>query len=150
MSTASKALEFTTLAPNPYSLGMVAEFVSRFKPFADFGLGASVNAIAYQLHSGSHLIAANTDTMVGYLGWVQTSEDVAMDWLRFGGLLAPSLHGDVQVITILAVVNKEVVRPLLQAARKRAGQRAVFWQRTYDDGRPAAFHSITLHPALPK
>ncbi len=144
MSTASQTLEFTTLGPNPYSLGMVTEFVSRFKPFMDFGLGASVNAIGYQLHNGSHLIAADKDTIVGYLGWVQTTEDVAMDWLRFGGLLTPSLQGDVQVITMLAAVDKATVRPLLHSARKRSGLRAVFWQRTYDDGRPAAFHSIAL------
>ncbi len=144
MTNDTPALEFTSIGPNPYALGTALEFISRFPPFSDFGLGSTVNAVGFQLRQSSHLIAVRDDRIVGYLGWVVTTEEVALDWLRFGNLLTPDLGGDCVVPTIFAVEERSTIRPLLNHAREVLVLNKVYWQRYFADGRPTTFRTLKI------
>lgn len=140
----SNSFEFTSLGPNPYALGMAAEFISRFTPFADFGFGATINAVAFQLNHNFNIIVSQDDKMAGYVGWIPTTEEVAVDWLRLGGVLQPSAKGDAIVITILAATDAACVRPLLKALRKQVMGKKIYWNRYFDDGRLSTFRTLKI------
>ncbi len=137
-------LNYVSLPANPYSLGMVTEFLSRFKPFTEFELGPIVSALAYQLGTESNLVTSQNDVMVGYIGWILTAEEVAASWVRFGGVLTPSEDGDVAVVTILATSDPRTLRHSLKQARERCKVRKVYWRRLYTETSRSFNRSLTL------
>ena len=135
-------LEFVTMPLNPYSLGMVADFLSHFPVFEEFNFGATMNAISYQLSSGCHLVASRDDRMRAYLGWVRTSRAVAENWVQSEGQLYPVDGGLDVAITIMAAEDPKLMLPLLREAKRRNMVGNVYWRRYFGDGRASSLRSV--------
>ena len=135
-------LDFVTMPLNPYSLGMTVEFLSRFPPFASFELSPLVNAISFQLGTGSNLLASKNDEIVAYLGWVPTTIPVAKAWMRSGELLTPADNGDAVAITIMATSDPAIMLSLIRTAKSRHSYTNVYWRRYFQDNRGERMRSL--------
>eukprot|EP01037_Dinobryon_pediforme_P023786 gene23786-25351_t len=128
-------IDFVSMPLNPYALGMVLEFVTRYPPFATFEAGTLVNAVSFQLGTGSNLLASRQDQLVGYLGWIPTTLAVGQAWMRSSDILVPADNADTAAITILAVADPALMQPMIRVAKTRYTFRHVVWRRYYQDGR---------------
>ncbi len=128
-------LEITQLPRNPYSLGMIVRYVAEAKPFADFEFGATVHALMFQIHQGTHLIATRNDGIAGYLGWLRVSGRNAEAWLAGAEPLQAIAEGDAVVVTTFVVDRQADILPMIRAAKRLEPGRSVYWKRYFGDGR---------------
>jgi hypothetical protein len=132
-------LTFTNLPYSPVSLGLLVEFVSRFRPFDDFEFGMMVQSLRYQLDTGNHIVMGLDDRIVGYLGWIKTTRAVADAWLDQDGPLHAVLHDlDAIAVTVLAVEESGDILPLIRRAKQLNPGYSVYWKRHASDGRLSA------------
>jgi hypothetical protein len=142
------ALTFERVSSSPYSLGMICEFVSRFPPFNDYEFGVVVKSLLYQLESGSHLVAGQDDRIVGYVGWISTTCEIAEAWLDQDAKLRPSSENiDALAVTILAAEHPRHIAPLIRQAKIRHPGYSVYWKRHFTDGRLAAKRRVVKRTA---
>ncbi len=134
MTTYSPAV-VSKLPKSPTSLGLVARFVAFHAPFDKFDFGPVVKSIFLQLDQGTHLIATRNDLIVGYVGWLRTSEAIARNWLESDEALTFVEDGPAAAVTILAVDSAEDIKRLIRAAKNDEADASVYWKRYYTDGR---------------
>jgi hypothetical protein len=147
-SAVMTALTFERVSSSPYSLGMICEFVARFPPFNDFEFGVVVKTLLYQLESASHLAAGLDDRLVGYVGWISTTREIAEAWLDRDAQLRPAFeNADTLAVTILAAEEPSYIAPLIREAKVRHPGHSVFWKRYYTDGRLPAKRRVIKRTA---
>jgi len=134
----------TQLARNPYSLGMAARFMAGYKPFADMEFGQTIEALMFQIHEGTHLIASRKDAMVGYLGWLRVDADRAEAWQAGQGRLFATRDGDAIAVTLFATQSKAHILPMIRAAKKLEPGKSVYWKRYFSDGRVPAPRQVKV------
>ena len=133
------SLTFNKLPYSPISLGLLSEFVSQFAPFDDFEFGMMIKTIKYQLETENHLVAGLNDRVVGYLGWIRTTQTIAENWLNEDGPLHPSLQDlDAVAVTVLAVERPAYILPLIRRAKTLNPGHSVYWKRHTPEGRVSA------------
>jgi len=99
--------------------------------------------LLYQLETSSHLIAGLDDRIVGYLGWIQTTCDIAEAWLKRDAQLQPAFDNiDAVAVTVLATDDRKYVLPLIKHAKTLNPGCSVFWKRHFIDGRLAAKRAV--------
>lgn len=142
------ALTFERVSSSPYSLGMTCEFVARFPPFNNFEFGSVVKSLLYQLDSGNHLVAGVDDRIVGYLGWISTTREIAEAWLDQDAQLRPSFENiDAIAVTILAAEQPRYIGALIREAKIRHPGQSVYWKRHFTDGRVPAKRRVLKRTA---
>ena len=123
------------------AFGVLIEFLSRIEPFARYDLGNFAQALQRQLQDGDHLAALVRHEMVGYCGWLPTTEKIAQAWQKNEGGIVPLKNtevADAVVLTVVAAKDQVVLTSLIREARKLNPHRKVFFKREYaDDTRPA-------------
>ncbi|MGQ7793184.1 hypothetical protein ACUN0C_12305 [Faunimonas sp. B44] len=96
-----------------------------------------------QINRGHYRFVVDSDRrIVGFVGWAETSEDVAERWLRATGRLPDieAAEGDCMVLNAWASRSPEATRFLFRALRRiGSGKKAVFFKRFYGDGRVRPF-----------
>lgn len=128
---------------SPLSLGLVANFVSRFPPFDNYEFGIMMGSLRYQLEQQAHLVADVNDRLVAYLGWIETSRAIAEAWVQSDGGLHPVPFGaDAVAVTILATESPDYIMPMIREAKRVRSKASVYWKRYYLDGRPARKHAV--------
>jgi hypothetical protein len=141
-------LTFEQVSSSPYSLGMICEFVARFPPFNDYEFGAVVKSLLYQLESGSHLVAGVDDRIVGYVGWISTTHEIAEAWLEQDvPLRAAAENIDAVAITVMAAEHPRFISGLIRQAKIRHPDYSVYWKRHFTDGRPTAKRKVLKRTA---
>lgn len=120
------------------SLGLLTQFISGHGPFTQFDFGPLVYSLLKQIETGSHLVMTRQDHVVGYLGWLRTTDQIATEWQEAGGKLSISDHGTAVAVTVMAVEDPRDSIHLIRAARHEAPNASVYWKRYYQDGRPAS------------
>lgn len=136
-------LSFERIPSSPYALGMVCEFVSRFPPFKDYEFGVMIKTLLYQLETSSHLIAGLDDRMVGYVGWIRTTREIAEAWLERDAKLEPAFENiDAIAVTVLATEDPQHMLPLIKQAKTLNAGYSVYWKRHFIDGRLAAKRAV--------
>src|ERR1700709_78456 len=105
--------------PNtPLSLGLVCDFVSRFPPFDRFEFRHMMVTLRYQLEVQSHLVAGFDDRIVGYVGWIRTTQKLAEAWVvSDGALTAVTENADAVAATVLVTENPKFALPLIRRAK---------------------------------
>ena len=137
------SLTFERVPSSPYSLGMVSEFVARFPPFKDFEFGTMIKTLLYQLETGSHLAAGLDDRLVGYVGWISTTAEIAEAWLNQDAKLQPASGNiDAVAVTILATEEARYAHALIKQAKLLNPNYSVYWKRYFSDGRVAAKRAV--------
>lgn len=121
------------------AFGVVVDYLSRTRPFADFEVGAFANAIRSQLSEGQHLAAMAGPEMVGYAGWMLTSDAVGRAWVDSGDALVrvPAGQATAAALTIVAVSEPSVTRRLLRGARELNPGKRIYFKRG-SEGEPRA------------
>ena len=127
--------EITQLGRNPYSLGIAARFMSEHRPFTDLEFGPTVQALMFQLHEGTHLVATRDDALVGYLGWLRVDPEGAEAWAAGEGRLMAKPDGTAIAVTLFATLYTEDILPMIKAAKRMEPGKSVFWRRYFTDGR---------------
>lgn len=127
--------QITQLARNPYSLGLIVRYLSEHRPFADYEFGATVNALMFQIHHGTHLVATRNDAIVGYLGWLRVDAQNATDWQTGNGRLFARPEGLAVAVTILVADGPADISPMIRAAKRAEPGKAVYWKRHFTSGR---------------
>jgi hypothetical protein len=136
-------MTFERVPSSPYSLGMICEFVARFAPFNDYEFGVMIKTLLYQLETGSHLAAGIDDRLVGYLGWISTTREIAEGWFNHDAQLRPaSTNIDAVAVTILATEEPRYARPLIKQAKLLNPHYSVYWKRQFDSGRLGAKRAV--------
>jgi hypothetical protein len=122
-------LIISKLPSSPAASGFLCRFVSEFPPFDTFEFGLMTRTLNYQLETGNHLIGALQDQVVGYLGWILTSDEIAERWVQEDGPLTPVRHGTSVAITVMATKNSQHILPLVREAKRLNPTLSVYWKR---------------------
>jgi hypothetical protein len=134
--------EITRLSKNPYSLGLLARYVASTPPFSGFELGPSITTLLHQINDGTHLVASREDQIVGYLGWLRTTEEIARGWVELTGPLKPHPDATAIAVTILLAEEPGDVLRLIRAAKRAEPGLSVYWKRYFTDGRPPSARKV--------
>lgn len=98
-------------------------------PFKDFEMGSLARAIREQLGTERHIAAMLGRDIVGYAGWILTSQEIAGAWVAGNGPLLDASGPDATaaVLTIVAVTDTRATPMLIRRARElNPGKRAYF------------------------
>ena len=139
-----RRLAFSVLPRNPFSFGLVAEFVSRHMPFAGLEFGKLTNALIAQIDTECHLVGAVDNRISAYLGWLRTTPEIAEDWIAVDRLLTDVPGGVAIAITVMAVDHPAYVMQLIREAKRRNPGRSVYWKRYFPDQRPAQGRAVRI------
>ena len=103
------------------AFGVVMDYLSRSEPYAQFELGNFSKAVRRQLRLGHHLAAMLGEQMIGYAGWLLTSNEIAEAWKGGNGALKADPNGktDAAALTIVAVTDERATPGLIRRARQR-------------------------------
>lgn len=123
------------LPSNPYSLGIILRFLSNHRPFAEFEFGATTKSVLFQLKANSYFVCIKNDHVVGYMGWVRSSEENCRAWMENGAPLLAHPDPTAIAVTVFAIDEKRFILPMIRYAKKREPGLTVFWKRYYQDGR---------------
>jgi hypothetical protein len=137
-------IEITRLARNPYSLGLVVRYLSDRKPFADFDFGQMVNALMFQIHQGTHLVATRNDAIAGYLGWLRVAPENARAWQAGTEKLFARPDGAAVAVTVFVCDRPEDIGTLIRAAKRAEPGRSVYWKRYFRDGRAPETRAVEV------
>jgi hypothetical protein len=137
----------TRLSRNPYSLGLAVRYLAGIELFTQFEFGGTVSTIMHQINDGSHLILEQNDLIVGYLGWLRTSVEIAEAWSNEGARLQKVPGGDAIVVTIFHAENPAYILRMVRAAKQVEPDTPVYWKRFYSDNRSPAPRAVKLNRA---
>jgi hypothetical protein len=139
------AVAYARLRNSAESFGLVVDYLARVEPFSRYDLGNFVMAVKAQLGSGCHVAATRGGRLVGYCGWLATTDAVAAAWAAGEGQLRPSSPGaaGAAAVTIVAAETATILRPLIRAARAQGPGWRLYFKRQYAaSGRPARKSSV--------
>jgi hypothetical protein len=130
-----RALRIVHLNASFEAFGIVMDYLSRSQPYDQFELGNFGQAIRRQLRNGHHLVAMSGTAIVGYVGWMLTSQAIAEEWSHDRGVLKPDPEGkqDVAALTIVAVSDSRATTGLIRRARQINPRVRVYFKRQYQD-----------------
>lgn len=144
MSLASSERKIGQFARNPYSLGIIAKYLSEIELFARFEFGPTMSSLMHQINDGTHLIVEQNDQLCGYLGWVRTSREVAENWIENRGQLTKISDGDAVVVTIFHVRDNRDILRMIKAAKTMAPGQSVYWKRFFSNERPPSPRAVKV------
>src|SRR5215208_25405 len=117
------------------AFGVVMDYLSRSEPYAQFELGNFSKAVRRQLRLGHHVAAMLSEQMIGYAGWLLTSNEIAEAWKGGNGVLKADPNGktDAAALTIVAVTDERATPGLIRRARQLNPGVRVYFKREYQD-----------------
>ncbi len=125
------------------SFGVLVDFLSRREPFSRFDLGNFSRALQHQLAEGFHAAAISGSRLVGYSGWLLTTDAIAAAWIAGKGPLAPAKDGEAAVLTVIASDDPRIVAALIRRTRALNPGRRFHFRRDYAGGkRPTRKSSV--------
>jgi hypothetical protein len=140
-------LSISRIPSNPVSFGLVCNFVAHYPPFDNFEFGLMVKSLRFQLEQQTHLVASIDDKVVAYLGWIETSRDMAEAWSSGEGPLHPQLNAEAVAVTVLATKSAAHILPLIKEAKRVAQGKSVFWKRDFAGGRGSVKRAVRKRDA---
>jgi len=140
-------LLFTRIPSNPVSLGLVCNFIAHYPPFDGYEFGLMVKTLRYQLDQQTHMVGSIDDAIVAYVGWIQTSREIAEAWATNGGPLNPFPGGDATAVTVLATRSSSHILPMIKEAKRINLDKSVFWKRDFIDSRGSVKRAVRKRDA---
>jgi len=130
------------------AFGVVFDYLSRTDPFTRFEVGHFSSVIRLQLKKGHHLIAMDGQTVVGYVGWLLTTQEIGDLWQKNLGKLTPVDEGNSAALTVVASKDRSVLMRLIRGARTLNPGKRVYFKRDYESERKATRKSSVANLAL--
>lgn len=113
-----------------YHLFLVLEQLAKTKPFAQYGLAAIMGSVTQQLRHGNYVMAMRRGRLIGYIGWLVTTEAIAEAWIRDEGRLrAVHDNPEVLVITILVAPDPRTMMAMARYMKLNVSQSRAYWKR---------------------
>ena len=135
------------------ALGIVAEFVTREKPFNEYRAGKLLIALKHQIAHGHHVCVFRGETLVAYSGWLPITEELGRLWIAGKATLVPVAleHSDAVAVTVFRVEDPKAMRHLTRASRRLigAGKRVFYLGRVFSSGGrlPRRRESVLIVPS---
>lgn len=122
------------MAPTFEAFGMIIEYLSETDVFRTFDLSAISDVVRRQLADGHNLAAFDGKQVLGYAGWLHTTEHVGSEWVENRAILKPlpAADSDAVALTVFAVSDKVLTARLIRGARELNKGKRVFFKRGYD------------------
>lgn len=137
------ALTIAAFPSTPLSLGLLCDFVSRFPPFDSFEFKQMTVTLRHQLEAQCNLVAGYEDEIVGYLGWIRTTRQIAEAWVADEGpLTAIGDDATAAAVTVLVAANPRFILPMIRHAKAAHPGLHVYWKRQFGDGKRPAKRSV--------
>jgi hypothetical protein len=132
------------LPPSYGSLSLIMEFIVATEEFGGMRAKTLFSALKAQIQGGYHVAAYRDQKLVGYCGWLNTTEDIAEQWLKNAGKLhgIPVASSNAVALTIVRIVEREAVLSIIRSCRQLNGERRVFFKRESRGRRPARKSSV--------
>lgn len=126
--------EVIGMAPTFEAFGMVMDLLSRSDVFGAFELRNLSGVIRRQLADGHNLAAVRGDDVLGYAGWLHTTEHEGSEWIENRTLLKARKpeDSDAVALTIFASADPAVTPRLIRGARDLNKGKRVFFKRGYE------------------
>lgn len=127
-------IKIVCLSATYQAFGMVVDFLADSMPFGTFELSEIAPVIRTQLKVGHNLAALQGDRMVGYAGWLLTTNDIGTEWMENRAILSPmaAAESDAAALTIFASDDRSATTRMIRGARELNQGRRVFFKRGYD------------------
>jgi hypothetical protein len=116
--------------------GMVMDYLCRTAPFSGFTSKTLADALHQQLELGHHLVAMQRGIVVGYAGWLLTSQAIAEAWREDRDSLKAHPSAEVAALTIVAANERPVVTRLIRGARNLNPDVRYYFKRGGEGERP--------------
>jgi hypothetical protein len=135
------------------ALGIVAEFVTRERPFDEYRAGKLMTALKHQIAHGHHVCVFRGETLVGYCGWLPITEDLGKLWVAGKAELVPvpPEQANAVALSVFRVEDTKAMRHLTRASRKLigAGKRVYYLGRVFSPGGrlPRRRESVLIVPS---
>jgi hypothetical protein len=119
------------LPPSYGSLSFIMEFIVAAPEFGGMQSRVLFPALKVQIQHGYHVAAYRNQKLVGYCGWLNTTEEIARQWLKNEGKLhgVPASSSNAVALTIVRIIDREAVLPIIRSCRQLNGERRVFFKR---------------------
>jgi hypothetical protein len=103
--------------------------------------------LRFQLETQCNLVVGSDDEIVGYLGWILTSEAIAEAWVNSSGPLTALVENpSAAAVTVLATTDSKYVLPLIKRAKALNPDLPVYWKRQFADGKQPANRRVRKKP----
>ena len=134
-TSSSGIIECRRLPPNFASLGQAFDFVVMTSEFGRMQARVLFNAVKAQIVDGRQVAAFRDGKLVGYCGWLTTTEEIGRRWLEGAGKLLPVPPGqaDAVALTIVRIIDRAAVLPAIRSCRQLNASRRVFFKRENRD-----------------
>jgi hypothetical protein len=143
----TNGLTFAHFENTPQALGLLCDFVSVAPPFNRLEFRQMVATLQYQLANKNHIVVGRNNEIVGYLGWISTTIEIAEKWVaNEGPLTGVPGASEAAVPTVFVVVDGSISLPLIRHAKTLQGQNSIYWKREFISGRAAAKRSVRKKP----
>ena len=131
---ASDLIECRRLPSSHESVGKVMEFIAGTELFGSMRSKTLFLALTGHIEKGHHVAAFRNHELVGYCGWLTTTEEICRKWLEGAGRLkgVPSAHSDAVVLSIVRLTDGRARLPIIRSCRQLNLGRRVYFRR---DGR---------------
>jgi hypothetical protein len=132
------------LPPSYGALSFIMEFLVATDEFGDMHARTLFAGLKTQIQRGYHVAAYRNKKLVGYCGWLHTTEEIAQRWLKNEGKLqeAPAASSDAVALTFVRFTDRDAVWPAIRRCRQLNGERRVFFKREPRGGQPARKSSV--------
>lgn len=127
----SPGVEIRQLPRSFESLGRLVHLLAGIQPFSHYDLGNLVRALEHQLHARCHLAALSGGSIVGYLGWMETTRAIAAAWVEGNGPLRPAENADAVALTIVVSPDPRTLAVMMRHSRNLTKGRRAFYKREY-------------------
>jgi hypothetical protein len=126
------------------AIGLAFEFIIDTEQFGAMPARTLFLAVRTQLKRGYHVAAFRDQKLVGYCGWLNTTEEIAENWLKGEGTLdgVPIAQSNAVALTIVRVTDRSAVPPIIRSCRQLNASRRVYFKREQSAARAARKASV--------
>jgi hypothetical protein len=107
------------------------EFIVAANEFGSMHARVLFAGLKTQIQHGYHVAAYRNKKLVGYCGWLHTTEEIARQWLNNEVKLqgVPAASSDAVALTIVRFVDRDAVLPAIRVCRQVNPAKRVFFKR---------------------
>jgi hypothetical protein len=99
--------------------------------------------LRHQLEARCNLVAGHDDEIVGYLGWIRTTPQIAEAWVTDQGpLTMAGEDASAAVVTVLVAAHPRFILPMIKRAKAAYPDIHVYWKRQFAEGKRPAKRSV--------
>jgi hypothetical protein len=134
---------FVTLPDSSHALGLIGNYLGVRAPFRDYEFGAMIATLRYQLAQDAHIVLEADGQIVGYAGWIRTTNEIAQAWVTHDAPLRASFDRvDAVALTVVASDDPKHHLPLIRRFKALNPNCHAYWKREAGADRPGSRRAI--------